>query len=387
MNTAPKQFYYQLDGSVIGPVTGIELRNAALAGNVTPRTLVANDPNGEWLLAVFVNGLFDEGGTPLPHPPETSQFLEGNLDTRRVEQRATTDSTATSGFSDQPKQFYFKHDGIVIGPVTGIELRDAALSGKVIPRTLVANDPNGKWLLAVFVSGLFDDGGTPLPHPPETSRLLSDGNQATQPGGQQDEYGSVATSGVSEQPRPFYFKHEGNVIGPMTGAELREHAFVGNVIPTTVVANDPNGQWVVANCLRGLFDEIGRPLPHPKETRRLFNEQESPLHQSETRGNSGAIASNIQPATNSAHGGPTNSPQLSGDSISASQSRSTAVELCPHCSREVARMPELAGTLVACPYCAREFRSGGAPRQQGLPQVVTTPSRLRKRRSRHRGGP
>jgi hypothetical protein len=262
MNTVPKQFYYQLDGNVIGPATGIELRNAALAGNVTPRTLVANDPNGEWLLAVFVHGLFDEGGTPLPHPPETSQFLEGNLDTRRVEQRATIDSTATSGFSDQPKQFYFKFDGIVIGPVTGIELRDAALSGRVIPRTLVATDPNGEWLLAIFVSGLFDDGGTPLPHPPETSRLLRDGNQATQPGGQQDENGSVATFGVGEQAKQFYFKHEGKVIGPMTGAELREYALVGNVIPTTAVANDPNGQWVLANCVHGLFDEIGRPLPH-----------------------------------------------------------------------------------------------------------------------------
>jgi hypothetical protein len=77
MNTAPKQFYYQLDGSVIGPVTGVELRNAALAGNVFPSTLVANDPNGEWVLAKFAEGLFDEGGMPLPHPPGTNQLLEG----------------------------------------------------------------------------------------------------------------------------------------------------------------------------------------------------------------------------------------------------------------------------------------------------------------------
>ena len=112
MNTAPKHFYYQINGSVIGPVTGIELRNAALAGNVVPSTLVANDPNGEWLLAVFVNGLFDEGGTPLPHPPGTSQFLESSQVDARDEQRPTTDSTAATGVSGQPTQFYFKHEEI-----------------------------------------------------------------------------------------------------------------------------------------------------------------------------------------------------------------------------------------------------------------------------------
>jgi cytoskeletal protein RodZ len=284
-----------------------------------------------------------------------------------------------------PKQFYYQLDGKVIGPVTGIELRNAALAGNVIPRTLVATDPNGEWLLAIFVSGLFDDGGTPLPHPPETRQLFRDGDQATQPDGQQDENGSVATSGVSEQPKQFYFKLDGHVIGPMTGIELRESALVGNVIPTTAVANDPNGEWVVANCIRGLFDEFGKPLPHPTEPRRLFNEQEPPLRHPETRADFDATASKIQPVTNSAHGGPTSSPQLSGDSVPASQSPSTAVELCPHCSREVARVLELVGTLVACPYCAREFISGGGPRQQGLPQVETTTSRLRERRSRHRG--
>ena len=178
---APKHFYYQINGSVIGPVTGIELRNAALAGNVVPNTLLANDPNGEWVLAKFAQGLFDEGGTPLPHPPETNQLLEGSQVDARVEQRATTDSTPISGFSERPTQFYFKHEGNVIGPMTGAELWESAFVGNVVPTTLVATDPNGEWVAAHRVRGLFDESGRPLPHPLGSQQYRSLGGSTHAP--------------------------------------------------------------------------------------------------------------------------------------------------------------------------------------------------------------
>ena len=73
VNRAPKQFYYQIDGSIIGPVNGIQLRQAALAGQIVPVTLVANDPNGKWVTANHVRGLFDESGRPKRHREDDDQ--------------------------------------------------------------------------------------------------------------------------------------------------------------------------------------------------------------------------------------------------------------------------------------------------------------------------
>jgi hypothetical protein len=75
----PNRFFYQIDSTIIGPVTGIDLRDATLAGNVVPETLIANDPDGEWVSAIRIRGLFDERGRPLPHPPETCQFNRSRM--------------------------------------------------------------------------------------------------------------------------------------------------------------------------------------------------------------------------------------------------------------------------------------------------------------------
>ncbi|MCA9124730.1 MAG: serine/threonine protein kinase [Planctomycetaceae bacterium] len=82
--TTPKQFYYKVDGAVIGPVTGIMLRDAAITGVIDTATPVAGDPHGAWVGAGRVRGLFDENGKPLPHPPETEQLLKANRETPRL---------------------------------------------------------------------------------------------------------------------------------------------------------------------------------------------------------------------------------------------------------------------------------------------------------------
>ena len=73
------------------------------------------------------------------------------------------------------------------------------------------------------------------------------------------------------QPKQFYYRSNGSVVGPMTGVDLRESAFVGNVKTVTLVANDPAGPWVEAGRIRGLFDANGKPLPHPTATPEICN--------------------------------------------------------------------------------------------------------------------
>ena len=69
-------FYYRRGESVIGPLTGIELREAAFAGNLGPDTLVATSHDGPWVPARRVKGLYGQDGRPLPHPPEAQRIIE-----------------------------------------------------------------------------------------------------------------------------------------------------------------------------------------------------------------------------------------------------------------------------------------------------------------------
>ena len=64
-------FFIKTDTSAVGPFTGIELREAALAGILNPDSVIGGDPNGPWLRAVDV-GLFSDKRLPLPHPPNTT---------------------------------------------------------------------------------------------------------------------------------------------------------------------------------------------------------------------------------------------------------------------------------------------------------------------------
>jgi guanosine-3',5'-bis(diphosphate) 3'-pyrophosphohydrolase len=62
-----KDFYYQVMGEVFGPLTGIELRERAVAGDVTTDTLVRVEADGEWVYARRLKNLFDKLGRPIPH--------------------------------------------------------------------------------------------------------------------------------------------------------------------------------------------------------------------------------------------------------------------------------------------------------------------------------
>lgn len=63
-------FFVQTDRCISGPFTGVELREAALAGIIGPDAVIAGSKNGPWCPVTEV-GLFSEKRAPLPHPPGT----------------------------------------------------------------------------------------------------------------------------------------------------------------------------------------------------------------------------------------------------------------------------------------------------------------------------
>jgi hypothetical protein len=68
-------FYYRKGDSVIGPMIGVDLREAAFTGAVLSATLISSNLAGPWVTADCAVGLFDQEGNPLPHPPETLQEM------------------------------------------------------------------------------------------------------------------------------------------------------------------------------------------------------------------------------------------------------------------------------------------------------------------------
>jgi len=62
-----KEFFYQVMGEVFGPISGRELREKAVSGDITTETLVRIGGEGDWVHARRLSNLFDEHGRGIPH--------------------------------------------------------------------------------------------------------------------------------------------------------------------------------------------------------------------------------------------------------------------------------------------------------------------------------
>ncbi|MFK8114075.1 MAG: hypothetical protein AB8B91_17870 [Rubripirellula sp.] len=65
------EFFVRTDQSVAGPFSGVELREATLAGIIRYEAVIGGTKQGPWYKACDI-GLFSEKKTPLPHPPGTT---------------------------------------------------------------------------------------------------------------------------------------------------------------------------------------------------------------------------------------------------------------------------------------------------------------------------
>jgi hypothetical protein len=60
------EWYFQIMGSVEGPISEGQFHSKVQDGDITPETLVRNGADGEWVLADHVPNLFDANGVPIP---------------------------------------------------------------------------------------------------------------------------------------------------------------------------------------------------------------------------------------------------------------------------------------------------------------------------------
>ena len=67
------QWFYQAMGQQIGPVSAADLRNLAQRGTIAADTLVRKGPDGSWVPAQRVQGLFSTANINPPSRPVTAQ--------------------------------------------------------------------------------------------------------------------------------------------------------------------------------------------------------------------------------------------------------------------------------------------------------------------------
>ncbi|TWU03818.1 hypothetical protein [Neorhodopirellula pilleata] len=110
-------FYIKTDLDVAGPFTGIEIREASLAGIIRPQTYLSGSADGPWVAAEHA-GLFSETGVALPHPPGTAVPM---FQTRGM-------------------------PGAFMGPFKLRELIGFACQGMLPPGTELQSDPSRPWI-------------------------------------------------------------------------------------------------------------------------------------------------------------------------------------------------------------------------------------------------
>jgi hypothetical protein len=80
---ATADWYYQVMGAEVGPISSVELADKALVGRITLDTLVRRGSSGEWVPASKVNGLFPAPPVATPttlKPPPASRPVSSSPD-------------------------------------------------------------------------------------------------------------------------------------------------------------------------------------------------------------------------------------------------------------------------------------------------------------------
>ncbi len=190
----------------------------------------------------------------------TSSPLRQDLATRSDGIGTASESQTDWGLSDAPDpqatggQWYIMVADEIVGPVNGDDLKRLVQEGSVEPATLVRQPAGGQWLQAGVIRGLF-----------ETSQSSEAAQVPTEPSPS-----PTPEPANVEPPRPdpeqWHFLLADQIVGPVSGDDLKRLAREGSVKPATLVRQPTGKGWVPARTIQGLLEpsqssEVGQPLP------------------------------------------------------------------------------------------------------------------------------
>jgi hypothetical protein len=156
------QWYCRLMGTELGPYTSKELLEMARQHQITPEDSVRKGPDGAWVEARLVKGLFEDGSMSTiimaRLPPDVQQALERkHHDASPASNVAPTDSSghfAAAKAEPTSVSWHYLSDEGKVGPLRFDQLVEHCQQGRLKPKTRVWSSASPKWCQAAEIEGL-----------------------------------------------------------------------------------------------------------------------------------------------------------------------------------------------------------------------------------------
>lgn len=181
---APRRYFYQIMGEVIGPVSAAELKRCAAKGTITLETLIRRDDHDDWRLADRFNGLLapQEIASSASNPPidnaasdQKRQPVQSQLPTWVppwvVAAKSSNPILAPATFVER---YFYQSQGNVVGPISAAELHRHAATGILPHDAFICREGQNDWHLpGWFAASLKLVFGSNTFHPAETAPVAS----------------------------------------------------------------------------------------------------------------------------------------------------------------------------------------------------------------------
>ena len=141
------QWYCRLMGTEMGPYTSAQLIEMVKSHQLTPEDFVKRGPEGQWVLAERVKGLFED--------PASSSIIRASLPPELLEAARQQEQAQQAPAAEPPPVhwFYISEKGKV-GPMSFADLATHARDGLLKPGDRVWSSKSPKWSQAQNVEGL-----------------------------------------------------------------------------------------------------------------------------------------------------------------------------------------------------------------------------------------
>ncbi len=148
------KWFCLIDGQQTGPVEAAALKQLASSGRLKPSDKVRREDMGQWHQASAVNGLFVASQSASAGSSAAPASRSGLLaETKPRAERANKD------------EWYYLQDGQQQGPISVVQLKQLATTGKLKRSDLIWKEGMAEWMAARTVAGLLPAQSAPPPPP------------------------------------------------------------------------------------------------------------------------------------------------------------------------------------------------------------------------------
>ena len=154
------EWYCKIMGEEAGPMSAQELVAVARLGRLTRNDSVRRGPDGVWVPAERVRGLFDSQANSTTAALASAELVPASSGMNDVPATARQPRPAKRSVQVPLPKFWVRSGNQIAGPFSEPQLRRLAAAGKLKPNFLLSND-RSRWVRAAQVKGLTFGGASP----------------------------------------------------------------------------------------------------------------------------------------------------------------------------------------------------------------------------------